>query len=119
MTDDAKIEKSQAMIANTECLMAGTILDGGLSLVQGCTDIERSCVGKALQLLQQRGKIGANNRYWQGRVEITFDGEIPDPRPYEEYVASTKADTLKYLQEIGALRNAPGTIDLFGADDAV
>lgn len=118
VTDDAKIEKSQAMIANTECLMAGTILEGGISLVQGCTAIERSCVGKALHLLQQRGKIGANNRYWQGRVEITFDGDVPDPRPYEEYVESTKDETLKYLQEIGALRNAPSTVDLFGVDEA-
>ena len=104
VTDDAKVEKSQAMIANTECLMAGTILDGGISLQQGQTDIERSCVGKALQLLQQRGKIGANNRYWQGRVEINFENGMPDPTPYEEYMTAMKGDILNYLEEIGALR---------------
>jgi len=116
ITDDAAIAKSQAMIANTECLMAGTVLDGGISLLEGMTDIERSCVGKALQLLQQRGKIGANNRYWQGRVDITFGGDVPDPQPYEAYLAEKTSEILAYLQEIGALKNAPHPTDLFGAD---
>ena len=117
ITDDAAIAKSQAMIANTECLMAGTVLDGGVSLLEGMTDIERSCVGKALFLLQKRGKIGANNRYWQGRVDITFGGDVPDPQPYETYMEERKSDILAYLQEIGALKNAPHPTDLFSVDE--
>ena len=116
ITDDNAIDKSQAMIANTECLMSGTMLDGGISLLHGMTEIERSCVGQALRLLQQRGKIGANNRYWQGRVEITYGVEIPDPQPYIAYVAATKPETMNYLRDIGAFRDAPHSTDFFSVD---
>jgi hypothetical protein len=101
------------MIANTECLRAGVVLDAGLDISQHATPIERACIGKGLALLAERGYLGAENRRGFGRVKIAL-ANAPDPELYEQYLINNKTAILKYLEEIGAI-HASGELDL-GSD---
>jgi hypothetical protein len=97
------------MIANTECLKAGTILEGGIDLSDHATIVEQSCLAKGLMLLQSHGYLGAENRRGLGLVEIELKN-IANPIDYEAYLESHKAEILTYLTAIGAI-NAPGQTD--------
>ena len=90
------------MIAVTECLKAGTMLEGGIDLRQHVSDLSRSALGLALRELAARGRIGAQNRADLGMVEITAEN-APDPEPYESYLRENRAGILDYLEKIGAI----------------
>ncbi len=91
------------MIANTECLRTGTVMDGGLDISDHATEIEASAIGKALELLAKKGLIGAENRRGMGRVNMTIKG-APTSEAYCKYLEENKGTILKYLVEIGALK---------------
>lgn len=97
--------ENHAMIANSECLRAGTILDAGIDFSEHVTDIERACIGKGLNLLKENGYLGAENRRGFGNVQIDCNS-IPDPTLYETYLTENRQAILDYLTEIEAL-NAP------------
>lgn len=97
-------KSSVQMIANTECLELGTILDGGIDILEHPNEIERACIGKGLALLQEKGKLGAENRRAFGNVKIEYPNGIPDATPYDEYMVENKETILAYLESIGALK---------------
>jgi hypothetical protein len=90
------------MIANTEMLRAGTVLEGGIDHDDAIAALELAALGRGIQLLADRGMLGAENRRGLGRVRFGIEG-LPDPVPYDAFLASRKADILKYLQSVGAL----------------
>jgi hypothetical protein len=94
---------NSSMIANTECLKAGSVLVGGVDISAHATDIERACIGKGLSLLQDAGYIGAENRRGLGQVQIEIDG-FPDASKYDEYLDKNRLRILEYLEEIGAIQ---------------
>lgn len=89
------------MIANTECLRVGTVLDGGFQLDRHANAMEAGALAVGIALLKQRGMLGAENRRGLGKVEIDVDG-APDPAPYLEFLAARKQDILDFLGSIGA-----------------
>lgn len=95
-------EDNHSMIASTEALKAGTVLDGGIDW-EGShhSDLEASALGRGLALLQEHGMLGAENRRGMGRVEITV-GNAPDQQPYLDWMREHKGDVLEYLTSIGA-----------------
>ena len=95
--------RNTSMIANTECLKAGTVLVGGIDISAHATDIERACIGKGLALLQEAGYIGAENRRGLGQVQIEIDG-LPDASVYEAYLDKNRLRILDYLEDIGAIQ---------------
>ena len=102
-------EKSSAMIVNTECLKAGVVLQGGIDLSDHITDLEASCLGMGLQLLQQTGYVGGENRRGFGRVLIEIEHAL-DATLYETYLTQNRSKILSYLEEIGGI-NAPGELN--------
>lgn len=90
------------MIANTEVLRAGIVLEGGIDHDDAIREIELAALGRGLTLLIERGMLGAENRRGLGRVRIEADG-LPDPAPYDAFLAERKSDILRYLESIGAL----------------
>jgi hypothetical protein len=89
------------MIANTECLRTGAVLEGGIDMDSAMPEIERAALGCGLALLAKRGMLGAENRRGLGRVSIEMTG-APDAAPYEAWLAEHKAEILDYLNQIGA-----------------
>ncbi|MFA4871296.1 MAG: hypothetical protein WC623_24065 [Pedobacter sp.] len=94
-----------SMIANSECLKSGTILLGGIDTSDHLTEIEMSCLGMGLKLLQEKGYLGAENRRGFGQVKLEVTN-CPDEDIYVEYLRDNKENIIKYLIEIGGI-NAP------------
>lgn len=101
--DHAK-DDHHGMIAMTEVLKAGTLLEGGIDYDHRAhiSDLSRSALGLGLRLLQDHGWIGAQNRADLGMVEITLEN-APDPAPYEAYLRENREGILDYLERIGAI----------------
>jgi len=100
--DHENHEEHHGMIANTECLKSGTVLGGGIDVSGHATEIERSCLGLALDLLKERGRLGAQNRMGLGSVEIETAGQ-PDGKAYLNFLATRKNDMVGFLTELGAI----------------
>ncbi len=105
-------DEHSGMIATTETIKAGAKLEGGIDIDLHCQPIERAALARGLLLIQQRGRIGAENRRDLGSVAIEFR-DIPDPALFDQFLASRKTDILKYLEDTKAI-NAPGTLDFGG-----
>ena len=94
-----------SMIANTECLRAGIVLHGGIDIDTHISDLERSALGRGLELLQQKKHIGAEGRRGFGKIQAEFTN-APNPKPYDDFLAEKKETILQYLTELGALEIA-------------
>lgn len=90
------------MIANTECLRAGTTLAGGVDLDCHANELERAALGRGLKLLKERGYLGAENRRGFGKVALSYEN-APDPAPYETYLAEHQSAIIAYLERLGAI----------------
>lgn len=90
------------MIANTEVLRTGTVLEGGVDMDVSMPALERSALGLGLSMLANRGMLGAENRRGFGRVRLHITGS-PDPALYEAWIAERKPVILDYLDKIGAV----------------
>lgn len=95
-------DKNSSMIANTECLKVGTGLSGGVNISAHANEIEIGALAKGLQLLQERGHIGAENRRDLGGVKIKFEN-LPDSLPYENFLKEKKTEILEFLHKIEAI----------------
>lgn len=104
-------EEHHGMIANTECLRTGVIMDGGINLSDHISNLEKSALGMGLKLLADGGRIGAENRRGLGSVNIKIDN-MPDPDLYQNYLGDKKKQIIKYLGEIDAIPS--GQLDLLG-----
>ena len=96
------------MIATTEVLKAGTVMDGGIDVDRHASGIERACLARGMALLIDRGLLGAENRRGIGKVRIEAAG-LADPAEYDEHLAAHRADILAYLDRLGALGAQPAT----------
>lgn len=97
------------MIANTEVLRAGVTLEGGIDHDHAMDAIERAALGRGLQLLADRGFLGAENRRGFGRVTISLTG-APDPSPYDVFLAEKREEILDYMKSIEAMAPAPSLL---------
>lgn len=104
----AEDEAHHGMIAMTETLKSGTVLDGGICFCGHESDLERAAIARGLLLLREHGFLGAENRRGFGQVSIEF-GAALDPTPYDEFLVRERGSILAYLDAIGALEAAPCT----------
>lgn len=95
-------EEHHGMIANTECLKAGIRMDGGIDMSEHISDLEKSALGRALEIVQGKGYLGAENRRGLGKVKIEYDN-IPDSASYINYLKNNKDKIIDYLKEVDAL----------------
>ena len=68
------------------------------------TEIEKSCLGKGLELWKDYGYFGAANRHGLGEIELQFDA--PDGDLYEQYLSDNRLTILTYLEEIGGIHES-------------
>lgn len=104
-------EEHHGMIANTECLRAGVIMDGGIDTSDHITDLERSALGMGIFLAEKTGVLGAENRRGLGSVKITAQN-VPDYALYEKYLSDNKSKIRKYMEDVDAVPS--GQSDIFG-----
>ncbi len=93
--------ENSSMIANTECLKHGVTLIGGIDIDTHISELELSALGKGLQIMQQKGYIGANSNRGFGRVQIDIEN-MPDATLYENYLLENKEKIINFLIKIGA-----------------
>jgi len=94
------------MIASTEVIKPGAFLTGGVDMDYHITDLEKSALGLGLELLKTHSRLGAGSRRDFGGVDIDFDN-IPDPKPYRQYLIEHKTEIIRYLENIEALGHEP------------
>lgn len=108
-------DKNTSMIAQTEAIKAGVFLHGGIDIDGHVTDLERSALGLGLELMVQKGYIGAESRRGFGKVDFDIHN-IPDSSPYLKFLEEEKDGILGYLNSIGALvvdlKNIPAGEDV-------
>lgn len=95
-------DEHTGMIATTETLKAGVVLDGGVDIDLHCQPVERAALARGLLLLQERGRIGAENRRDLGSVQIEFASSL-EPDAYDRFLADNKDGILEFLRKIGAI----------------
>jgi len=93
--------KNSSMIANTECLKAGVKLEGGINLSNHANEVEKAAVAMGLLLLEEHGRLGAESRRDLGGVAFEFEN-LPDPKPYDDFMVENKDKILEFLKEIDA-----------------
>ena len=108
-------DKHEGMIAVTETLRPGVMLEGGIDISGHCSEIERSALDCGLSLLAARGYLGAESRRGHGRCEIHFDA-AGDPGKYEAWLGENRKKILTYLTEIAAIDDAAGDPEACGVD---
>ena len=92
-----------SMLANTECLAEGVVLDGGIDVSRHATDIEMAALAKGLLLLQDYGYLGGKKHRGYGRVNIEYQTDLTlDPTPYDDYLETNKGEIIDYLHTIKA-----------------
>jgi hypothetical protein len=91
------------MIASMEVLRAGVELEGGVGMDLAIPSIEKAALVTGLQLIKDRGYLGANNRMGLGMVEVEFYWADAPDLSYAEWLGDNKLAIREYLQEIGAL----------------
>lgn len=99
--DEAHVEH-HGMIATTECMRIGTHLVGGIDCSSHICPMERSALGRGIDLLTACGKLGAENRRGFGKVDFVVSN-APDASLYVQWLDDNKERILSYLHSIGAL----------------
>lgn len=107
--DRAEGEDHHGMIAMTETIKTGAVLDGWIDISDHISDMEMSALFTGLGEISRRGKLGAENRRGFGKVRMLYpeDDQEETINMYPEYLAERKQDILKYLEEIGAIIPQP------------
>lgn len=100
--DNESHEENHSMIANTECLRAGTLLSGGVDFDGHASDMEKSAIATGLKLLQSKGYLGAESRRGLGSAAITFEN-LPKTDLYLDFVKKNSKEIHSFLLEIGAI----------------
>jgi hypothetical protein len=95
-------DQHHGMIATTEVLKPGVILDGGVDTDQHISELELSALGLGLILLKEHGRIGAESRRDFGGVSISYEN-LPDGKLYVDWLSENKDTIVGYLGEIGAI----------------
>lgn len=93
--------ENSSMIANTECLKAGTVLEGGIDFHPQITDLEKSCLLKGLELMKDYRFLGAESRRGFGKAIIDFSLKGVESSLYSDHLSKNKEKIIAYMDEIG------------------
>lgn len=95
--------ENTSMLATTECLIEGTVLEGGFFLSDHMTEIERAAFYRGIVLLQEYGYLGGKKHRGGGLCQIEYQSSLTiDPKPYDDYLQTHKDEIIGYLKSIGA-----------------
>lgn len=99
-------DHNSSMIANTEVLIAGTNIEGGIDITPAATDLEISCLANALEIWQKQPIIGGLSARGFGKCRIEFDDDRPEccsGEEYREWIEANHSTILENMQSLNAL----------------
>lgn len=79
-------------------LQAGTPFAHRMAL-KGATEIERACLGRAMELFSTQPFIGGMSARGYGEVAFEYD-HLPDAEPYVEYVRDNRDELREFVLEL-------------------
>ena len=96
--------ENSSMIANTECIKSGIKFYGGIDISTHISYLEKSALGLGLELLKEKGYIGADNRRGFGKISVEVEN-CPDSKLYLEHLKKNKKQIRDYLAELDVLQD--------------
>lgn len=96
-------EEHSGMIAVTEVLKAGVVLNGGVDIDQHASEMERNALAKGLELFAARGLLGAETRRGMGRISVELGAKPGDASAYDRYLSENAGEIREFLVQVGAL----------------
>jgi len=99
--DREEHEEHSGMIAQTECMQTGTVLDGGIDVDAHATDLERAALATGLWLMAENAYLGAESRRGFGKMTLEYR-DAPKKDLYEAHLNDHKPEIMALLEELGA-----------------
>lgn len=98
---EAEVNETVQMKYEIEVLVPGTVLVGEI-ILQTDDEIEKSAFGAALRSWLRDPYLGGRSAVGHGKIKVEFDpADIPDPKPYHEYLQEHKKEILQFLEVLG------------------
>lgn len=92
-------EDAQQMKYDVQVFIPGTRFHHDLTLRSGHTEIEAACLGHALDLFEDRARVGGMTSRGLGKVEFEYDNR-PDGEPYREWLDENQDDVREFVEEL-------------------
>lgn len=92
-------ETTQQMLFKVQCLIPGTELSHEMKL-EDTTEIERACLGHAFDLFSELPHLGGKKAVGHGLVEYEYEGGLPDPEPYLDFVEDNREEIREYITKL-------------------
>ncbi|WP_336328507.1 hypothetical protein [Halovenus sp. HT40] len=92
-------EEAQQMKYDVQVFIPGTRFHHDLTLRSGHSDIEAACLGHALDLFEDRARVGGMASRGLGEVEFEYDNR-PDGERYREWLDENQEDVREFVEEL-------------------
>jgi hypothetical protein len=92
-------EQRQQMKYTVEVLVPGVVLDHTIH-AEGCNELELSCLGRMMRLLEEDGSLGGMSGKGHGKVKFEYEGSWPDPASYLAFLSEKKDAIINYLRKL-------------------
>lgn len=92
-------ESTQQMRYVVQILTPGTRFDHWMAL-EGASDIERACLGRAFELFAESPHIGGQKAVGHGLVDYEYENRLPNPDPYLEFVEDNREDIHEFVDKL-------------------
>lgn len=92
-------EDTQQMKYTVQILTPGTRFDHWMAL-EGASEVERSCLGHAMDLFAASPHVGGQKAVGHGEVDFEYDDPLPDAQPYLDFVADNRDDIREFVEDL-------------------
>jgi CRISPR/Cas system CSM-associated protein Csm3 (group 7 of RAMP superfamily) len=92
-------EGKQQMKYTVQILTPGTRFDHWMAL-EGASEVERACLGHAMDLFGASPHIGGQKSVGHGEVAFEYDDPLPDAQPYLDFLDDNRDDIRDFVEEL-------------------
>jgi len=92
-------EDTQQMKYTVQILTPGTRFDHWMAL-EGASEVERACLGHAMDLFAASSHIGGQKAVGHGEVDFEYENGLPDADPYLDFVADNHEEIREFVEDL-------------------
>lgn len=92
-------EDTQQMKYTVQILTPGTRFDHWMAL-ESATDVERACLGHAMDLFEASPHVGGQKAVGHGLVNFEYEDDLPDAAPYVDFVEDNREDIREFVEDL-------------------